>query len=257
MASVPASYIKNLEIDADGEILAILGVPAIVGKAMIPAPSLGVFSLLEVIESRFFINPTDCDNIDFYRAAWISYHAARAVGPVAVYKATRDFALIDKHVINFAAMHKLDDDPDGPAKLWEQYEIAFNGFNRIPKAAGASETHLFGAGGMANVLALARGTITNWREAIWDMPLCLVGYMAAQRALENGVTGVGVPKDPADIKKQLKEARDRDETGKLHPWQREKPDIYPLYSYQIKLNPNAKDEYDRLKKDYLEGQKKK
>ena len=106
--------------------------------------------------------------------------------------------------------------------------------------------YLFGAETIAAVSMVSGVLNIPYTEVIWNVPLCLVGHIAACEAKRNGVKSVTRPKDDADVRLQLKLANERESKGELHPWQTFEPENYPLLAKQIKARPEIEKEYFSL-----------
>jgi hypothetical protein len=265
MASVPAHYIKNKHVDYDGEIFACMNLPIEVSRIRISPPPFGVFSLLEVIDSKFIKDFKNSDAMDFVKALYIAAkgkHCAAEVmewvyagGKQSVDHAKRETWLEwDKEVSKFADHYKIGEMNVADIPRFRKFLIdnAFSGYDMIPEQGGGEfMPYLFGAETMASVVAVAG------YDAIWNMPLCMVGHIAAAKARSNGVKGVARPKDQDDIKKQLKDADERELKGELHPWQIKEPDMYGLSADQIKARPAVKEEYQKILKAHLRAKREK
>jgi len=267
MAEVPAHYIKNKEIDFDGEIFSSMGLPVkFAGLSLLPPP-IGVFSLLEIIESVFIQDFDKSEGMDCYRAFYIAYYRKKAACEVrewldegglkdAKSKQKKPLLKWDKKVVKFAKKHELD--------LWEfarlknfLLAVTFNGYEMIPSSGGSGGSYFFGADTLAAIFRLA-GPAANfdYDKIIWDLPLCLVGHLAAIEAKANGTKGVGRPKDLNDMKVQFKLANEREEKGELHPWQKAEPGVYRPTKKQIKANPEINKEFNTCMKEFLKKQRK-
>ena len=107
---------------------------------------------------------------------------------------------------------------------------ALSGYQMIPDSGGkGGGLYLFGAPTIGSTIAGLAGALGGDAYAlVWEVPLCLAGHVLAGRAAANGVKGVGRPKDRDDIRRQIADAKSREERGELHPWQRTAPSDYPL-----------------------------
>lgn len=264
MASIPAKYIKQKSIDFDGEIFACMGLPFAIAGIEIPPPAIGVFSLLESIDSRVVNDIKNASAMDFCRALYIAHFGKESAADVREWikqggKQPHGKLLpFDVKICGFADKYKL-----GEIELPELYafrsfllENSFNGYEMIPDSGGGSFMPcLFGAQTIASI-ALTCG-ISDMNKVLWEIPLCLVGHMAAVTAKRNGVKGVEIPKDEADIKLQQKLADERELKGKLHPWQIAEPDnaLYGLSEMQKKARPEIKTEFNNILKDFLRAKR--
>ena len=265
MASVPARYIKDKVVDYDGEIFACLNLPLEMAGLKIRPPSFLVFSLLETVDSLFIKDFSKCDAMDICRALYIAVHVENCAGDVKAwieaggktkFKADKPDTWLawDKKISDWADENKLEKLALSDFVNFRNFLIAnsFTGYEMIPDTGGGSYMpYLFGAETMASVV------ITAGYEAIWKMPMCLVGHMAACKARSNGVKGIDRPKDEQDIKLQLKLACERETKGELHPWQIKEPDQYGPTEEQIKARPEVKTEWNTLLKAHLRAKREK
>jgi len=287
MAEVPARFIKNKKIDFDSEIFSCLNLPFTVAgydgglfyrifknckplPLEIQPPSIGVFSLLEVIDSLFIKDFSNSDAMDFCRALYISYYRKDAAlevkewvqsGGKSRFKAddVKTWLFWDFKIAKFAEKIHAE-------RLTLKDLIAFrnfltvdtfSGYEMIPNmGGGAWMPYLFGAETIAGVAMVSEKLNIRYDDVIWDVPLCLIGHIAACETRRNGVKGVTRPKDEDDIRLQLKLANEREAKGELHPWQISRPDIYPLTAKQEKARPEIKKEYADAFKSFLKEKEK-
>ena len=266
MAHVPSSYIKNKKIDYDEEIFAVMSLPVRFAGVPVRPPSIGVFSLLEIIDSVFIKDPSAATMMDFHRALYIAFHGEACVLEIREWVAAggRESFDLDKRstwlpwdfeVATFAIDHPATF-ADFAAFNVFLTEPTFSGYEMIPSMGASSSAYLFGADSIAGVFRIAgKATGMGYREIIWELPLALVGHLAAIEAKANGVQGVGRPKDPDDIKKQIADADIRESRGELHPWQIEEPHMYPLEPLQVKARPEIKKDFNVAMKNYLRKQR--
>lgn len=267
MAQVPAHYIKFKQIDYDAEIFAALSVPFVLAGLELAPPSIGVMSLLEVVDNPIFNEPQDATAFDFYRALFIASDGRKAAPLV------RDWTLQggkekfnpekkdtwlswDREIEKFSDDHPVKEASD--IFRFREFLIAntFNGYEMIPDTCPSGHMpYVFGAETIAATLRMCAGLGMSKDQIIWDMPLCVVGHMAACEARKNGVKGVSRPKDEGDIKKQLADANERESKGELHPWQIKEPDMYGLQESQIKARPEVKTEYNAILKACLKAKR--
>jgi hypothetical protein len=261
MASVPANYIRWKEQDYDGEIFAALAIPVVIAGHTFRPPSVGVFALLEILDSKIVSDFEGAAIIDFYRAAYVMIFRENCAASVMQWKREGGAELFS-----------------GPAKNWHQWDkdvcdyfantdfrpsdfiefrkllmgATFAGYEMIPDNGPSSHRpYLFGADTIAQICRNLSGMGITMREMIWEAPLCLCGFISASAAKENGTKGVGRPKDPESIKSQIAEANEREERGELHPWQVEEPNIYRPTEKQIKANPEIVKQHNLELKKYL------
>ena len=253
--SVPRNYIRNKAIDFEGELFSVFKSPLVLGSLRLYSPPVGVFALLEMIDSEYYRNPCGCTALDYFRALWIASRQGLAVDSVRAHLAAKaeasDPAALtawDREVLAWGATLG-----DAPFAMYDQVinwllVLPFNGYEMIPRRPPAySSRYLYGADLMASVIALAGPALQcGADELLWRVPLALVGHIAAAEALKNGVKGVARPKDPEDIQRQIDDAVKRELAGELHPWQYERPDIYAPSHSQLAARPEIAAEHKTL-----------
>jgi hypothetical protein len=266
MAMVPAHHVKWKTVDYDGEIFACLGVPCVIAKHSFKPPSIGVFSLLEVIDSKIVNDFQHFSLMDFYRAAYILIHRQESAEDVREWKRDKgaerfegqpsDWHPFDKKVYAYFkdTEFTVSDMINFRSFLLDN---TFAGYEMIPNSCpSGNRPYIFGADTLASIVrALLGSGIPIVGGVIWDLPLCIIGFISAARAAENGVKGVGRPKDLDDIKLQLKQANERESKGELHPWQIEEPHIYRPSEIQEKANPDIKRLHNDALKAYLKKER--
>jgi hypothetical protein len=257
---VPARYIKNKEVDFDGEIFACMNLPFCIAGLEIRPPAIGVFSLLEVIDSLFIKDFAKSDAMDFCRALYIAHCRKAAAEDVRgwIKQGGRENFRVkdpnvwidwDRKVAKFADEINISSLSPADIAAFKNFltENTFNGYDMIPDS-GQSEwmPYLFGAETIASLMLTCGAAGID--EVIWEIPLCLVGHMAACTAKRNGIKGVARPQDETDMKLQFKLAYERESKGELHPWQIAEPENpnFELSEAQIKARPEIKAEHIAL-----------
>ena len=267
MASVPRHYIKFKDIDFEGEIFSCLNLPRTIAGFTFTPPSLGVFALLEVIDSKIVSDFKGATLMDLFRAAHICIHRKQCASAVRDWhtgKGSERFNGImaewhqwDRDVLEYFknANFKLSDMVDFHDYLMG---TTFDGYEMIPDS-GASEykPFLFGAESISAVLRNMQGLGFSYDEIMWDVPLCMVGFISASNCIEKGAKGVARPKDKEDIKLQLKLANERELKGELHLWQIREPQFYRPSEVQKKANPDIARLHNLELKRFIREQKEK
>ena len=233
--SVPGRYIKIAEYQGDVEIFACLDVPLRVENQDIRPPSLGVWSLLETFASPFYHLGDGINLIDCCRALYINEYRASCARDVYNWRNEFDeesfdiadestYTDLDRQVVEYGSSLGFDiENADNWLEIRRFFEISFSGWAMIPPGGGSSK-FMFGAETMGGVIAsLGKSFSVPISTLLWETPVCLIGHATASAASQNGAKGVGRPKDPADIRKQLILAAAREYKGELHPWQIEEP----------------------------------
>lgn len=226
MPEVPAAYIKNKPVNFVAEIFGCLGSPLGVGSLVLPPPTAGCFALLEMIDSRFFRDYRTASFLETGRALAIFRLGRGAVGMV------RDYVDDRPDELDAAAQTAMED--GGPELVDRLAEVAewllvspFTGYEMIPGGTRSATQFLFD-GVILGSIAMLGGKYAGLTPmaTLWEVPLTLLGHIAQVTARANGVQGVGRPKDPDDIRLQLKLAGERDARGEPHPWQIDDPEHY-------------------------------
>jgi len=259
-ARVPGFVIRDKAVDYDREILAIMGEGYRVGSWHFRPPSLGVWSLWEIIDSPIIKGDPDACLGDFWRLLWINDLRQSAVRYVADWVAGGKPALpkaegmagwkkaceMDRAVIRYA----MDSIPagvlslDGMAAIRGQVELCYSGYEMLPGGGGCNRKYLFAGEAYG---AVCSHSVAAHEELIWNTPMCLLGHVAAHNAVVNGVKGVGRPKDREDTKLQIRLANEAEARGELHQWQRDYPDTFPPSPTQCKF-PGLLAEFEAILK---------
>ena len=216
---VPASCIANKPVDFVEEIFSCLAVPLTVGKLTLPPPVLGCFALLEMIDSAYFRKPERASFLEAGRALAIFRHRREAAAWVRAFVEDQPEALDNaaRATMKAGGAALLDRLPEVSRYLLES---PWTGFEMIPGGSRTATAFLFD-GVALGALALLGSSCAgvSAEAALWEVPLTLLGHLAAANAKANGKEGVSRPKDPDDIRRQLKLARERAERGEVQPWQ--------------------------------------
>ena len=228
--AVPAWYVLNKKINFESEISGCIGSPLVVispdgGRLELPSPAIGFFALLELIDSQFFRDPGNCPMLDVARAI-VCLVRGKSLLPV------------DLESIDSAAFDLLSEFGDAIADRIDEItewllETPFNGFEMLRNSKQSEpEKFLFSGPALASVVSIAaRYGNVSAMDAIWHLPLFLVGHLAA--ANDCGKLPPKRPKDAADLAFQMKCAIEREQRGELHPWQEIDPASYPLSARQL------------------------
>jgi hypothetical protein len=264
MASVPAKYIKQKELDFDGEIFACMNLPFVIAGIEIHPPPLGVFSLLEVIDSPVVNDFANANAMDICRAFYIAYYRRDSSEYVREWVRQGGKKEHEKPLEWDIIVSKFADSLEvGKLELSDFVEFrnfliknSFTGYEMIPDSGGGSYMpYLFGAETIASFMITFNTSDID--KVLWEIPVCLAGHMAACVAKRNGVKGVDRPKCPEDRALQIKLADERELKGELHPWQIAEPDngLYGLSAVQIKVRPEIKTEYNNILKEFLRAKR--
>ena len=217
-AIVPAKWIRKRELHYWMEELQCINAPASFGSLLLPPPTLGTYILLELSGNSFFANPRTAGVAEAARAVAI-LQDGRAALPAVMAMIRDDFDPINALMRRVVEAHKeaLVDHYDDIA-AWIR-EVPYYGFDMIPPSADAEhEPFLFSGSTIGAVVSLARERLgANVGEALWNIPVCLIGHMQAAFRKAEG-DSVRRPDDREDIREQLRLARERNERGEPHPW---------------------------------------
>jgi hypothetical protein len=235
MVHVPVRCVKDKHVDYDREIFCLLGHGVQIKDWHFQPPSLGVWALWEIVDNAIIHGDPAATMGDLWRLLWINDARRDAVPVVAQWVADGKpgigTSLKTQHMLDIKAGYHRDKvlpsgilNPDVQASIYACIALSMSGYEMIPGGASTSE-YLFGGEMFGYV---CRTSITNADEVIWDVPMTLLGHVAANQAQYDGAKGIGRPKDLDDLKIQMESARERERTGKLHPWQKAEPEYYPL-----------------------------
>jgi len=234
MAVVPAQYIKDAFVDFDGEIFAAAGVPIVIGSAMVPPPSLGVWSLLEVADCDF-VHPLKS------RTAWGAALAfyIMAKGKLCAYDLScwladgrRDAGLeLPHHVFEEKVIWHAEKNGlrvEHHAQLERALSLSFSGYAMLPQEGNSTDSeYVYDLPTLCAVVAAIGADMgVTWDDMLWSTPTCVIGHVAAQKARQNGKDGVSRPKDDDDRREQFRLCNERDAAGELHPWQIKHPLVF-------------------------------
>jgi len=267
---VPASYIKEKDIDLENESFAFLGSSFCVDGFKFRIPSLGVMALLETFESRF-ITMKNATVVDMIRALYINAGRESVADDVCDWYNTGMKADHSFSVDAFAWAHKelpfidIEDDDEtwhknnikatkATIEIQEKFLLCHTGFEMIPSGGGGgcrsngkSATMLYGAETMGSLLATCGGLLgCSWQEILWEVPLTTLGHLLASEHRKGGTEGVSRPKCPDDIKKQLRDAQERVIKGELFQWQIDRPLDFVLSEVQKTHAPGLQKKFDLI-----------
>jgi hypothetical protein len=264
-ARVPGFAVKDKEIDYDREILSILGHGVCRKGWTFAPPSLGVWSLWEIIDSPIIKGDANACIGDYWRLLFINHARRDAVSLVAGWIdagkpnppqgddgliAWKDATDLDRAVIKWASKMESVDLMSAFGEVRRQVELCFSGYEMIPSAGNGSGKYLFAGEAYGHVCS---ADPADYDRLIWDVPLVLIGHVTAQNAVKNGCK-CARPKDKEDMKLQLALANEREARGELHQWQRDNPEAFQLSSVQLRF-PALVEEFTALLKSQQEASK--
>jgi hypothetical protein len=248
MANVPACYIKDKPVDYELEIFAMLGEGFRFGSYHFRPPCLGVWALWEILDSPVIHGSEDAVIGDYLRLLWINDVRQSAVGVVSRWFKAGKPAIGEECELNETVIQWATNLPDGvvePENMIEiasQLQICYSGYETIPASGGGGGPWIFAGEAFGRICG---DSVEHADTLIWHTPMVLHGHVVAQKCAASGNKDIGRPKDPDDIKLQLKLANEREERGELHEWQELDPMAFPLSAAQCK-HPNLVARYEAL-----------
>lgn len=245
MGSIPDRFIREAKIDFDGEIFASMGVSLHTHGNELSPLTIGELSLLETMDNRLLKNDPAANMFDFAIIFYLNKYKEKAVADVAEY--VRGYkAGLERKVKRFMMWKRLTGSKlslYSMSKIEEWLQLAFTGFDMIPKSGGnkGGGSYLFGADTLAGLAWVSCQRLnTSFDRIWWKTPLTLLGHISAINAAENGVKGVGRSKDLEHMKAIFKKCRKWDSENRMYPWQWMQPEMYQLgptqQSKELKLS---------------------
>lgn len=241
MILIPASYIKLKNVNYEAEAVAVLGQSLQIEPGFsVPPPCLGVYTVLELFESNFFLNPSTCSGEDVAKALYCFCAPQKALSELQ--------AEPDVFVKNASALflaHSAALMAKYPAFVEFTLRTPFLGFEMLPQNEDSElKEFIFDAEYLASVLGtVCMTTGADMEYVLWKMPLALAGHIVAFRARFEGRKGVGRKESLEDYHRVLAETMDREKHGELHPWQIDYPEYHSPTEEQIAARPEIIDEY--------------
>ena len=130
MAKVPACYVKSKQVDFDGEALQFLGAGLPLPGLTLPAPVLGVFPLLELFTSRYFLDPLGCAPEDIAKGLYVFAHREKALPLVA--EACRGGSAFEREAGAWFLRHSGAITANYPEIVRYTLHLPFEGFDLLP-----------------------------------------------------------------------------------------------------------------------------
>ncbi len=248
MATVPDRFIREKEIDLEGEVLSSLGCGLVTNGKRLRPFSLGVMSLLEVLDNKCLKGDDSATWFDYGCIFYINSKRQKAIEDVANYSRGLTDPL-EKKVKRFIFWNRIS--LLSMSAVDKTIEQAFTGFDMLPKTGG-SGAFLFGADSIANIAYTCCDKLNATKdEIIWETPLTLIGHTVAVEAIANGVKGLARRKDIDHLKSIFKKCKEWNNQDKLYPWQWLEPQFYPLEPYQT--SKEIKRDYEKRLKEVRNG----
>jgi hypothetical protein len=237
--SVPASYIKDAPIDWRLEFMQAARQSLPFGNSSIPAPTFGVWALLELCDCDFVHPKKEPTPFGSVMAAYIAATGAPAAEFVNAHLQQDDKPETLEDAQECPLMSRatawalaVDAKPESYVRLSEWLYAGFSGFNMIPGGDDGSE-FLFGVDSLGAMIAGVGSTIGgDWETIMWGTPLIVLGHAVAQQAKQNGTKGVARAKDKAHMRQMFDLVAECKATGKLYPWQEDHPWVFPLDGHE-------------------------
>jgi hypothetical protein len=229
MAEIPQCYVKDKPVDYEREILAILGEGVRVDSWHFLPPSLGVWSLWEILDSPIIHGSEDATQGDYLRLLWVNAVRRDAVEHVALWTEVGkpkpgecEVCELDDEVVKWAESFLPPEALSEAVRdeVLAQLPLCYTGYERIPSTGGNTGPWLFAGEAYG---AICGSSTADYDTLIWDTPMALHGHVTAHMAASNGAKDIARPKDEEHIKEMLAETNEREKRGELHPWQIEDP----------------------------------
>lgn len=217
------------------------------GSSEIPAPTFGVWALLELLDCDFAHPHKEATAFGSVMAAYIAATGERSAEFVNAYLQAENKPTTLEDAQGCELMGRavtwalaVDAKPAEYARLQEWLYGAFAGFAMIPGEGDTGE-YLFGVDSLGAMVAGVGHVLgVDWHALMWDTPLVVVGHAVAQSAKQNGTKGVARPKDKQHMKEMFALEKQCREEGKLFPWQEDHPIEFGPQGHE------SEDEYYRL-----------
>ncbi len=246
MLKIPAWYIPTKNVDYEAEVFQFLKASATFGHLVLPPPFGCYFTLLELITSKFFIDPVECTGQDISKAL------------VILLRNRESLPMIQDELSGGSKLEKA------AAKLWkkhgksiaENYEKIVNwvlvipceGFDLLPTGKKSNKPFWFDAEYLAmNVMIATQASGMTMDAVLWDMSFEALGHLIAADAKREGVAGVERKANREILKKEMESAKEREAKGQLHPWQIKYPERYEPSKEQVDARLEILKEWEELK----------
>jgi hypothetical protein len=260
VASVPDICIKDKPVDYDREILSILGHGYKVGDYHFRPPSLGVWSLWEILDSPVIKDIENATLGDYWLFLYVNHARKDCVDHIAEWldagkpNINEDIPFIQRcrlHREVFKFANKLPSvTVDFLAGVHKQLSICFQGFEMLPDSGPSLHNvyYIYAGEAYGSLFATNSG---NADTLIWEYPISLIGHIYAAKYSQASGKGISRPKDKEDMQKVFTEADEREAKGELHDWQIKAPLAFPLSPVQCQF-PELIKQYQQLKDEALE-----
>lgn len=255
---IPTALVPPKDIPYEEEVLSFLGVCTIQKNTLDidrrrtrhpHPPTAAVYALLEVANARWICD-ADASLEDRLITLYIMAERERALDVVADAFRSGDRTRLLTLASDYVCKHQEVLLP----RLDEIYrtltEYAQLGFEMIPPdPSGKPEPMWFSARYLAQIVYLAGTALaTPPFQALWRLPLTMIGHVMAVHNAAHGQKHIERPPDVAALDKMVQEAEDREYRGELHPWQKIDPIGYPLSQTQVDARFEIVEEFNEILK---------
>jgi len=257
-ADVPQSFVKDRETNFLWEKMQCVNMPLIIDNYTIRPPSIGVWTMLEIMDTRAFV--LDYENLTVHELARVLYvneYRQAAINDVNAWlqedagAKERGETELDAKALEWAETFPFAS-VEAVIEVRKWFDVSWSGWAMFKGSGSSSEADYFGAVRIAGSAA-ACGSALNLtpNELLWEVSVCLVGHTAAQIAVQNGNKHIGRPKDEDDMIRVRAETKVMIAHGELLPWQKMDPCGYHLSEDQIKYGGvKLAQEYAILQKEH-------
>jgi len=248
MLKIPKWFIPIKKVDYETEALQMLGVSARFGRMKLPPPFGCYFTLLELYTSKFFTSPGSCAGIDVAKALFVLTEGEKSLP--FIQDELAGGSKFDKKGLQFWRKHK-NDIADNYEKIVDWVlSIPCEGFDMLPAGKENNKPFWFDAEYLAsNCMIVSRSGGGDFNQIMWRTSFLAVGHMIAANAKYEGMDGVCRKPDIEVMAKEMAAAKEREERGELHPWQRKYPKKYEPSKEQVDARLEILAEWEALQND--------
>ena len=246
MLKIPVWVIPIKKIDYETEVFQFLGSSRQFGKLTLPAPYACYYSLLELITSKFFLEPLQCKGRDVATALYILLEGKKTL-PL-IYDSLKGGKLLERKAAKFWRKYS-ESVIDHYESIIEWVMITpCEGFDMLPSGPESSKPFWFDAEYLASNISIAtKATGMTMQGVLWNLSFAALGHILAADARREGVKGVGRKPDKEILAKEMEAAKEREKAGQLHPWQEQYPERYEPSKTQVDARLEILQEWEDLK----------
>jgi hypothetical protein len=242
---IPVRLVKPKPVPFEFETMAYLNAPFFICRLNLRPISIGVFSLLELLDSPLN-NLESATRLDLLEILYINHHREKCLQDVLIAQTlgSRNYKPWIKKLKRFGLRYMLRTNLmklEVPALL----NLCFLGFEMLPKSGGGGK-FIFGSENLAGVInTCAQSMNISANNVLWNTSCTAVGHHIAAAARCSGVKGVSRPPDKQHMEELKQTMIECDEKGKLYPWQEQAESVLILKHY--KLMPQQQANKDTVK----------